>query len=112
MRIGKNVNIKYPWLVWAPLALFCLGFTLNAVVMAANQGLMPVQVPGGGFIDFIKAEDFRHVTMTSASHLKFLADWVRTGNMTASPGDFLMWACDLTFPFCTGAWAALQFEKD
>jgi hypothetical protein len=112
MRISNNVNIKHPWLIWVPLASYLFGAALNAIVMTANQGLMPVQIPGGVFIDFARMDDFRHVTMTSASHLKFLADWISTGNAKASIGDLFIWACDLVFPFCTGAWAALQFEKD
>jgi len=85
--------------------LFALGFILNAVVMAANHSQMPVQMPGGMVLD---SEDIVHCTMTSATHLKFLADWiVINGQGIASPGDFFIWAGEYLQIPLFWAWLAL-----
>lgn len=97
----KLPKIPYWPLLIGPTLLFGIGFAMNAVVMAANGGQMPVLIPGGCTTDIQNAllnEEMRiHSCMTSATHLKFLADWiVIRGIGIASPGDFLEWLCEAT----------------
>lgn len=90
-------------LIAGPSLLFALGYLMNALVMAANHGQMPVLFPGGGCgPDGFFSEDLVHVCMTAQSHLKFLADWiamVEDGHLRAmlSPGDFLEMAGTVSF---------------
>src|SRR5271167_2993048 len=88
----------YLLLLIGPLLLFVLGFSMNAVVMAANNGQMPVLIPGGCTADVAEsmAKEAEvegiaiHACMTPATRLKFLGDWiVWRGKGVASPGDFL-----------------------
>ncbi len=95
MKIGKSFRVEYAWLLWVPYAMFGMGFLINAIVMAANHGQMPVLVLGGdcGMID---ADDVIHSCMVAGTHLKFLADWIVINHVgIASPGDFLEWGFDL-----------------
>lgn len=87
-------------LLTVPALMFGFGFLLNALVMAANQGQMPVLIPGGiaAGCPIDPDKDFLHSCMTQATHLKFLADWVVIkGIGIASPGDFSEWACEAAF---------------
>lgn len=80
---------------------------MNALVMAFNQGQMPVLLPGGDS-SILDPDDLIHCAMTSATHLKFLADWiVINGRGIASPGDFCEWAYELTFLPTLITWIAL-----
>lgn len=91
------MKIPYASLLLGPLALFAIGFTMNALVMAANHGQMPVLVPGGCGPDTMEG-DVIHSCMVAGTHLKFLADWIVIRHLgVASPGDFLEWACDGAF---------------
>jgi len=89
------MKIPYSYLLLGPTAMFALGFLSNAVVIAANQGSMPVLVPGGctpGMISEI------HSCMVHSTHLKFLADWILVRGLgIASPGDFLEWGAYASF---------------
>lgn len=100
------MKIPYWTLAVVPAAAFILGFTMNAVVMAANGGQMPVlfnacsvDAIGEGTVGAI------HSCMTATTHLKFLADWIAVRGLgIASPGDFLEWFGAATFtPFMTAA---------
>lgn len=98
------MKIPHKWLLLGPVAMFALGFAMNAVVMAANHGQMPVLIPGNN-CSLIEPEDFIHTCMTAGTHLKFLADWIVINHFgVASPGDFLEWACDQTFWPALFAW--------
>jgi hypothetical protein len=101
VRIPK---ISYWPLLLGPWLSFGLGLVMNALVMAVNNGQMPVQFPGGcpvgGFGD-----DIIHSCMTSTTHLKFLCDWiVIRGVGIASPGDFFEWAWELTWLPMLSTW--------
>lgn len=94
-------------LLVTPALMFGVGFLMNAVVMAANGGQMPVLIPGGDCASFINPEDFVHGCMTHATHLKILADWVVINHFgIASPGDFFEWAADGAFWPCLIAFIA------
>lgn len=100
------MKIPYSYLLLGPSALFALGFILNAVVMAANGGQMPVLFPGGCADGF--GDDVIHSCMNGATHLKFLADWIVINHVgVASPGDFGEWAGDAAFWPALTAWVAL-----
>jgi hypothetical protein len=106
------MKIPYSYLLLGPGALFALGFVLNAVVMAANHGQMPVLIPGG-IADGcpLDPQDFLHSCMTSATHLKIIADWVVAKSLgVASPGDFFLWAGDSSFWPALTAWIALMLK--
>lgn len=84
-----------------------LGFALNFIVMGVNQGQMPVLWPSSVPWD----SDGIHSVMTSASHLKFLADWlVIRGLGIASIGDLLEWTYGLTVIPALAAWVALVLK--
>jgi hypothetical protein len=92
------MKIPYCSLLLGPTALYALGFTLNALVMAANGNQMPVLVPGGCNPITDMAEDSINACMVASTHLKFLADWIvvrHTG--VASIGDFFEWAANYSF---------------
>jgi len=91
------MKIPYASLLLGPTALFALGFTLNAIVMAANHGQMPVLVPGGCGPHTMD-EDVIHTCMIAGTHLKFLADWILIHrSQVASIGDFFEWAFEYSF---------------
>lgn len=91
-RLSK---IPYLSLLIGPTLLFGIGFALNAIVMAVNGGPMPVHFTG--CMNMLDPQDMLHSCMTSATHLKILADWiVIKGLGIASPGDLLEWASDIT----------------
>lgn len=101
--------IPYWYLLLGPSLAFVLGFVLNAIVMAANHGQMPVLIPGGCHVEDM--DDLIHSCMTHASHLKFLADWIVVRHLgVASPGDFLEWFFDATYQAGLAAWAALMIR--
>jgi hypothetical protein len=87
------MKIKIPrwYLLGIPLACYALGVAMNFVVIAHNNGQMPVLYPGGCIINVFQ-EDPIHVCMNTSSHWKFLADWIVINNLgVASPGDLLIW---------------------
>ena len=107
MRFPK---IPYWPFLLGPALSFALGFSMNALVMAANHGQMPVLVPGGhcGLID---PDDFIHSCMTSATHFKILADWIVINHFgVASPGDFFEWFAEQTFVPSLAIWIALVIK--
>lgn len=107
----KLPKIPYWPLLAGPALSFGVGFSLNAIVKAANLGKMPVLMPGGvcNALDF--AGDDIHSCMTSATHLKFLADWVGIGTIAvASPGDFLIWLASSTLYAALFGWAVLMIK--
>lgn len=98
-------------LVTVPAACFCFGFALNAVVMAANNGTMPVLM-SGGHCELIDSDDIIHSCWSAGVHLKFLADWiVIRGLGIASPGDFFEWFAGIAVGPALIAWATLILQK-
>jgi hypothetical protein len=98
-------------LVTVPVACFCFGFALNAIVMAANGGSMPVLMPQG-HCELIDADDIIHSCWSSSVHLRFLADWVVIRGLgVASPGDFFEWFAGTVGGPSLIAWAALILQK-
>lgn len=87
------MRIRYWYLLLGPALMFALGFSMNALVMAANHGQMPVLWPGG-CPDVTDESAFPiHACMTAVSHLKWMADWVVIRGLgVASIGDFFEWA--------------------
>lgn len=104
--------MKLPkWLLLvSPSALYALGYALNALVMAANHGQMPVLWPGG-CAGYPQDNDILHVCMDAHTHLKFLADWIVQHDGVASPGDYLEWASDVTFWPCIFIWGGMKTRK-
>ncbi len=111
--------IPFKLLLFGPACLFVIGFLSNVAATAANNGQMPVLVPGG-----CTAEDRAemadepgrlHTCMNPGSHFKALADWIvvktEYGVDVASPGDFLEIAFDLTFKPCLLVWAVLVIVR-
>jgi hypothetical protein len=102
--------IPYLHFLALPALLFGLGFMMNAVVVAANHGQMPVLTPGG--CDPKEDMDGRiHSCMVPETRLKFLADWILIRGMgIASPGDFIEWAGERLFwPFIL-IWCVLMIK--
>ena len=105
--------MKIPHLKWliGPWVLFGIGFALNAIVMAANGGQMPVLIPGGD-CSLLGERDIIYSCMTHATHLKFLADWIVTPHpvQVASPGDYLERACEGTALPAFVVWMSLMIR--
>jgi hypothetical protein len=100
-------------LIFGPALMFAFGFILNAIVMSANGGQMPVLMPGGCPVDGMDEVFPIHVCMTATSHLKFLADWIVINHFgIASPGDFFLWGGESAFwPALFGFFMRLTKEK-
>lgn len=89
-----------------------VGFLMNKIVMAFNNGQMPVLIPGGCDNTDELAGDLIHSCMTHATHLKFLADWgMLNGVGIASPGDFFLWAGQNTWQFGLIIWLTLMIKE-
>jgi Family of unknown function (DUF5317) len=103
------VRIPYWWFLLGPILLWALGFTSNAIVMSANNGQMPVLVPGGcteEIRESLAGEQMAeglavHTCMTKDSQLIFLADWIVIRHMgVVSLGDLCEWGAEMVFwPF-------------
>jgi len=83
------MRIPYWPILAVPSLSIMLGFFLNAIVMAANGGQMPVLVPGGN-CSLIDSQDILHVCMNAHTHLKILADWISFYDSMTSLGDFFL----------------------
>ena len=111
-------RVKYWPLLVGPVTLFAIGFVLNAIVIAANHGQMPVLWPGGcaALKDVQDAyaamggDDSIHTCMLQASHLKFLADWIHMSDGMYSVGDLFIMAYDYTFSAALIIWIALHIK--
>lgn len=90
IRLIRSIPNK--GLILGPQIFFYVGALLNQLVLAANNGQMPVQFPGGCTDDILESlTGTVHACMTSASHLKFLSDWINLGRAGIySPGDILL----------------------
>ena len=105
------MKIPYWKLLVLPFLSLGIGYALNAIVMAANHGQMPVQdwvhcwnYPADG--------DFLHSCMTPDTHLKFLADWFRIpGTGWYSMGDLFIMLSDKILDPCLVIWAVLMIKK-
>ena len=112
----KLPKIPYWPLLVVPTLAFGVGFAMNALVMAVNGGTMPVLFPEtlqGAITNnwLVEHGDVVHSVMTSATHLKILADWVVINHFgIASPGDFLEWFSDATQTPAFLVWAALVIK--
>lgn len=78
---------------------------LNKIVMAFNGNQMPVLIPGGVCPENIGD---LHSCMTSATHLKFLADWINVHYGIMSIGDLFIGLGDITFLPGLIIWAVLM----
>lgn len=112
------MKIPYSILLLGPLCLYAMGFASNALVMAANNGQMPVLVPGGCSPDMFGNEADRegmqvHSCMTRETRLKGLADWIVIRHLgVASLGDFLEWVGEGSFWYALIAWLFLVLTRD
>lgn len=94
--LGTFAYLKYKWREelgfrrlsdYVPWALWCVGGTLNFVVMHANNSFMPVR----GCLDMPGAcSDDSHVALTGAMHLLWLADNYGPRYFKFSVGDMLV----------------------
>lgn len=95
--------LGWPLLV-VPIVIGSIGALLNQLVIAANKGMFPVLVPNCP----IQTTDIEiHSCMTSASHLKFLADWLNFHDGVYSPGDLLQMLADSIQGPCFWIWLSL-----
>lgn len=99
-------KIPYFWLLAAPYLAFAVGFILNGIVVFANHHQMPVY-PVGGDCSFLDADDLVHSCMTTHTHLKFLADWIVSGEGVSSIGDAFMDAFRATQIYVFLVWIVL-----
>ena len=72
------------------------GSTLNRIVMYANGGRMPVILSFSGITKYYQegaleaSQDVRHIIMSDATKLNFLADYIDVGFSVMSIGDVLV----------------------
>ena len=72
------------------------GSAMNRIVMHANDGRMPVIPSFSGLTRYYQegalaaSQDVRHVLMSEATKLNFLADYIDVGFSVISPGDVLV----------------------
>lgn len=87
-------NLRLPW-----IGLAGLGVLANLAVVAANGGRMPVRLPPSGAPgpEWALGEpgDYMHATMTDATRLPWLGDWIYVHlpllpAESYSPGDLLL----------------------
>ena len=104
----KFPKIPHALFLLGPVAMMATGFLLNALVVAANGGQMPVLWPGGCTSMVTDTDDIVHSCMTHATHLTWLADWIVMNHVgVASPGDFFEWAFEASFIPALIAWVVL-----
>jgi len=85
-----TLYIPYWQFLLIPSLIYGIGWTLNAVVIAINHG-MPVLAYGALTCDTAVFDKAVHICMTPQTRLRFLADWIYTMGLMASPGDYLEW---------------------
>ena len=101
----KVLKIPHWPLALGPWLALAVGMASNALVMALNHSQMPVNMPPGLLLS---PEDWIHSVMTSATHLKVLADWiVIRGVGIASPGDLGIWAWEYSYIPAAIAWVTM-----
>jgi hypothetical protein len=90
IRLFQRVPNKA--LLIAPQLFFWVGAALNQLVLVANNGQMPVLFPGGCNADIREGlAGSVHTCLESATHLKFLIDFINLGRMGIwSLGDVLI----------------------
>lgn len=104
MRLPKIPH--WPFLL-GPVILFATGAAMNIIVMGLNHGQMPVN--HALCSSMLEPDDWKHACMTSATHLKVIADWLVINGMgVASIGDLLMWAGSATWNYSLIVWASLM----
>lgn len=108
IRLFREIPNKSLLLI--PQAFFWLGAFLNQLVIAVNNGQMPVLFPGGCTPEIKEAlVGTIHTCMVSGSHLKILSDWINMHIYIMSIGDVFLNIGDLlTGPFFW-VWLALAF---
>ena len=109
-KLAKSTAGAALWVLLAPPLLFLVGAALNQIVMAANHGLMPVQVQGGCMPG--TGDGAGHVCMDANTHLKFLADWIQLHIGTASIGDTLIWLGDWLWYPAIFLWVGMMLERE
>lgn len=102
------MKLKSWLLIVVPLTLYFTGITMNMVVMAANQNMMPVLVKD---CDVESMEsDHIHTCYTKDTKFKALSDWlyVRRWDAYASPGDIVLILGDILMYPCFFGWVFLN----
>jgi hypothetical protein len=102
------------WLLLLPFILFFLGVGMNLLELSVNAGMMPVVMPLSWLADHPSQPgdilDDVHMVIAKWNHLKFLCDWIQTGEMVCSPGDCFLWLGDWLQIPCIAAWLALLWK--
>ena len=110
------------WLLFAPYAIWGLGFASNQAVLIANHDKFPVMVnpvklalsipPAFAPITLSTGMiDDTHCIMTSSTHLNFLSDIFDNGPDSVSVGDLLLWAAEDLKGYCLLTWILLMMPR-
>ena len=83
------MKIPYKAVLLSPYLLVVLGSIMNQVAVSVNGGQMPVLFPLHN-CSLLGPDDPAHSCMTTATHLKFLCDWILGSQSVSSIGDFLL----------------------
>lgn len=112
-----KIHIPYAFLLLGPILLFSLGFMMNAVAAASNNGKMSVLGSIGCPAD---SKDVIHGCMETDRHLRFLSDWILnpassgaegvSGPAMMSPGDLCLLGGMNTFWPGLLMWGALVIK--
>lgn len=100
------MHIPRKLLFVGPSLCFVIGVAMNAIVMAANGGTMPVLYPSGCSTDILGV-DLWHSCFTHATHLKILCDWIPFTGGVYSLGDCFIELWDLFLYPALAVWIAL-----
>ena len=110
------------WLLFAPYAIWGLGFASNQAVLIANHDKFPVMVnpvklalsipPAFAPITLSTGMiDDTHCIMTPRTHLNFLGDIFDSGPDRVSAGDLLLWAGEDLKGYCLLTWILLMIPR-
>jgi hypothetical protein len=83
LRFEKDVGA----LRFLYVPLVGVGFLLNVLVIAANDGLMPVAAQ---WDEIPESSRDRCKPIDQGTRLRLLADWIPLGSLLISPGDVLV----------------------
>jgi hypothetical protein len=113
-KLLKFLRVSLLGLLILPFGLKYGGILSNQACLWANHGYMPVYVNEfyqrqSGWYE--GSSDGLHTILTKESHLIFLSDIWRKGNIYESIGDILMDTGDEIWPFCFAIWGGLLVVK-
>ena len=115
-------RIPHWYLLVGPYISLYFGMALNQLAIVANGNNMPVRFPQSAWETVCSDPtylymqgDVVHTCMTTATHLKFLCDWITIGNPVPeyimSPGDLFIFLYEMAVPVALYLWIAFMVKE-